>query len=101
MNPPRSGALPNPKGFTLIELLVVIAVMALLIGLLLPALAQSRQAGRAVVCLANQHSIGIALSLYEDTYKEWQPREAGTSELQTGGQPLVPMFPGSQYNISW
>jgi prepilin-type N-terminal cleavage/methylation domain-containing protein/prepilin-type processing-associated H-X9-DG protein len=103
MKAPQRGR-SAPSAFTLIELLVVIAIIALLIGILLPALGKARQAGRAVACLANQHSIGQALALYEDTYKEWQPRESGTSELQTGGVPLVPMFnayPGSQYNISW
>src|SRR5262245_5171620 len=78
-----SGVLPRVKGFTLIELLVVIAIIALLIGILLPALRQAREAGRSVKCLANQRSIGMALSMYEDVYKEWQPREAGTSEIQT------------------
>jgi prepilin-type N-terminal cleavage/methylation domain-containing protein/prepilin-type processing-associated H-X9-DG protein len=89
------------KAFTLIEVLVVIAIIALLISLLLPALGQAKSAGRATVCLANQHSIGQALAMYEDTYKEWQPRESGTSEIQTAGTPLVPMFQNSPYNISW
>jgi prepilin-type N-terminal cleavage/methylation domain-containing protein/prepilin-type processing-associated H-X9-DG protein len=105
MNAPRSGPQPPSRAFTLIELLVCIAVIAVLIGLLLPALGNARQAGRAVVCLSNQSQIGKALAMYEDTYKEWQPRESGTSEQQTNWPPppgpLIPMFQNSPYNISW
>lgn len=54
----RSGA------FTLIELLVVIAVIAVLISILLPALAQSREASRRLKCLTNLKGIGMGLSIY-------------------------------------
>jgi prepilin-type N-terminal cleavage/methylation domain-containing protein/prepilin-type processing-associated H-X9-DG protein len=86
------------RAFTLIELLVVIAVIALLVGLALPALSRAREAGRATICLSNQRQIGIALSMYASTYKEWIPRESGSSET---GRPVAPMHPGSGYNLAW
>ncbi len=89
------------RGFTLIELLVVITIIALLIGLTLPALGRSREAGRSVVCLSNQRQIGTALAMYASLYKEWIPRESGASESVTRGVPRIPAYPGANRNISW
>ena len=54
------------QGFTLIELLVVIAVIAVLMGILMPALHMAREQGRSIVCASNLKSLTLAWQLYAD-----------------------------------
>ncbi|MDX2132592.1 MAG: prepilin-type N-terminal cleavage/methylation domain-containing protein [Planctomycetota bacterium] len=62
--------LDHRRGFTLIELLVVIAIIALLIGILLPSLAEARRAGKLSICLANMQQFGVATQSYSTDYQD-------------------------------
>ncbi|MCC6578982.1 MAG: type II secretion system protein [Phycisphaeraceae bacterium] len=61
------------QGFTLIELLVVISVIALLVGILLPALGAARNAARSSSCLSNQRQNALALRMYATDSNNYLP----------------------------
>lgn len=96
---PITARTAGTAGFTLVELLVVVAIIALLLGILIPALSGAREAARSVACLSNLRQWGLGAQMFADENNELFPVNGDNSSDDPGFN--VPGIEPSQPWFTW
>ena len=87
--------------FTLIELLVVIAIIAILAGMLLPALGKAKGQARRIRCVSNLRQVGVGMTLYRDDFDGKFPDRRDLKLLLPGGYKPWDTWPRSDPRSGW
>ncbi len=87
--------------FTLIELLVVISIIALLVGILLPALGAARKSAQSAVCLGHQRSTGQGMAVYASNNDDWLAGPATSGRFINAVGNIRETSSGPTQNMDW